>query len=129
MNGLTVLKTTGMRNSFACSGKPEGISFSSTNVPVAVSGLTNAKVTVNGTYSVVIHSPCAWAGATASTLPFSSSNFTGKEASKYHVPRAWPVMVTELLIIDSGNGRFTTIKSSFEAGWGCGFGLGCGLGA
>lgn len=54
-----VQNVTGISMCLACSGSPEGLSFSRMSVPVAVAGGSNSRVAVNGTKSVVIQSVCA----------------------------------------------------------------------
>src|SRR3989344_3795789 len=89
----------------SCSGSPEGLSFWSTSRPVSVVGVPKAKITSNGTNSVVIQSHLACAGKTTSSLPFASYNRTGNEASKYQLPRASPLTT---------RGLFTTAFRSEE---------------
>jgi hypothetical protein len=43
----------------------------------------------------------------AITVPLAFKSLTGKDASKYHVPRASPVIVKGLLIIALGRGEVT----------------------
>ena len=88
----------------ACSGSPEGLSFSRMSVPVAVVGVAKTRVAWNGTNSVVIHSPCACAGVMAISTPLPSRSRTGKLASKYHGPRASPVTVSGLVTTAFGVG-------------------------
>lgn len=109
-------------------GSPEGLSFCSTRVPVGVAGAANVSVTLNGTKSSVIQSPCAWAGAWAITFPFPSSSFTGNEASKYQVPRARPVTVSGLPIFACATGAETWIRSACGSTTGTGVGIGVGVG-
>lgn len=90
-------------------GSPDGLSFCSTSVPL-VSLVVKVSVTSYGTKSVVIHSPCACAGAIASSFPLLSSNFTGKLASKYHVPRASPLIRSGLLTVALGAGVETVMS-------------------
>src|SRR3989344_5296943 len=92
-----------MRTSAAFSGKPDGLSFSRTRTPVAVVEVANGSDRRKGTKSVVIHSPCACAGASANTRPLASSNLTGKLASKYQLPRASPLTVTGLVTTALGS--------------------------
>ena len=94
------------------SGIPEGLSF----FKIIVAGpmydrdiLTSA---LNSTNFSVIQSPSAFAGPFQSTFPFLSKTRTGKEASKYQVPRAFPMTLNCLPVTAPGYGRSTTIRSS-----------------
>jgi len=81
----------------SCSGRPEGLSFLRIRVPAGVAGVVKSSVTLKGTKFTVIHSPWAWAGLTARVSPLASIRMTGKEASKYQVPRASPEMLSGLV--------------------------------
>ena len=101
----------------SCSGKPDGLSFSKTSVPRSVSGTGNVSITENGTNSVVIHSPCAWAGTTVIFFPLPSRRCIGNDASKYQNPRASPCISIGLFISSPGSGENTLILSVIT---GCG---------
>ncbi len=88
-------------------GSPEGLSFSRTSVPVEEAGVVKVRDAMNGTIAVVIQSPCASAVDCATMLPLASRSVTGKLASKYHGPGAWPVTVRGLVTIVLGAGVVT----------------------
>ena len=93
-------------------GSPDGLSLERTKEPVVVAGVENVSVAVNGTKFAVIQSPCACAGACASTLPLASKSLTGKLASKYQPPRASPVTVNGLLTTELAAGPETVISAA-----------------
>lgn len=103
----------------ACSGRPEGLSRSRTSVPVAVVGAAKVRVALNGTKSVVIQSPAAWATPRAISRPVPSRSETGNEASKYQVPRAMPLIMSGLVMSTSGTGAVTRISGWVVSGDGC----------
>ena len=110
---LVVLNRSGIETESACSGKPEGLSFSNTKVPVSVAGVSKVSTTSNGTNSVVIQSPLACAGKATSSLPFASKSRTGNEASKYQFPLASPRTRSGLSTKAFGRGSVMRILSLF----------------
>lgn len=97
-------------------GKPDGLSFLNTSVPVDPAGWGgNVSTTIKGTKSSVIQSDCAWAMAVVMRTLFWSRSSIGNDASKYQNPRALPVIVNGLVICWPTTGEKTSISG--DVGW------------
>ena len=115
-------KKTGISNALSSSLKSDGLFFCRMSVPRFIKsgspplyGDSNSRILLNGTKSVVIHSPLAFAKCSATIFPSQSVKITGKSASKNHVPFASPLIVRGLVITDSGRGLVVLIRSGSSA--------------
>ena len=80
----------------------------------------NVIVAVNGTMSVVIALPSAFAVPVAMVAPLVSRKVTGKLPSKNHVPFAFPVIFRGLLMTALASGLVTVISITGGLTGGCG---------
>jgi len=106
--------TKGNDREASCLGSPDGLSFSNSNVTLPVYDLGIVMVALNGTKFVVIHSSVACATKIASTAPFLSKSLIGNDASKNHVPRAFPLTINSFPTEAPGRGDVTSIRSIEE---------------
>lgn len=95
------------------SGSPDGLSRLKTIFPRDPAGCAGkVREAVKGTQLSVIHSPWAWAVTVVITAPLLSCSSIGKDASKYHGPRARPVSVRGLVIWALFAGPVTSMRSA-----------------